>query len=107
MELKKALKEYQENIPDPKEWSQDYPWFCSNAWKDTPTWDKDKPTLMDLDISPNESKWEEKLYRAKLNKEIRIEEQNLTSDSDCWTKNQLETDPESGFEPVRPRTGRI
>ncbi|MBA0753264.1 hypothetical protein Gogos_005430, partial [Gossypium gossypioides] len=34
---------------------------------------------MDLDNSP-ESKWEEKRYRAKLNKEIRIEEQNLTSD---------------------------
>ncbi|MBA0611691.1 hypothetical protein Godav_012354, partial [Gossypium davidsonii] len=80
MELKKALKKYQENILDLKEWSQDYPWFCSNAWKDTPAWDKDKSTPMDLDSSTNESKWEEKLYRAKLDKEIRIEEQNLTSD---------------------------
>ncbi|MBA0682272.1 hypothetical protein Goari_024003 [Gossypium aridum] len=35
---------------------------------------------MDLDSSPNDSKWEEKLYKAKLDKEIRIEEQNLTSD---------------------------
>ncbi|MBA0709937.1 hypothetical protein Golax_024949 [Gossypium laxum] len=80
MELKKALKEYQENIPDLKEWSQDYPWFCSNAGKDTPAWDNDKSTPIDLDSSPNEIKWEEKLYRAKLDKEIRIEEQNLTSD---------------------------
>ncbi|MBA0845415.1 hypothetical protein Goarm_022662, partial [Gossypium armourianum] len=31
---------------------------------------------MDLDSSPNDSKWEEKLYRAKLDKEIMIEKQN-------------------------------
>ncbi|MBA0770624.1 hypothetical protein Gotri_019232, partial [Gossypium trilobum] len=35
---------------------------------------------MDLDGSP-ESRWEEKCYRAKLRKEIRIEEQNITSDA--------------------------
>ncbi|MBA0648551.1 hypothetical protein Goklo_016251 [Gossypium klotzschianum] len=35
---------------------------------------------MDLDSSPNDSKWKEKLYRAKLDKEIMSEEQNLTSD---------------------------
>ncbi|MBA0767717.1 hypothetical protein Gotri_016577, partial [Gossypium trilobum] len=79
MELKKALKEYHENIPDPKEWSQEYPWFCSSTWTNTTAWNKDKTTSMDLDSSP-ESKWEEKHYMAKLNKEIRIEEKNLTSD---------------------------
>ncbi|MBA0679418.1 hypothetical protein Goari_011186, partial [Gossypium aridum] len=81
MELKKALKEYQEKIPDPKEWSQEYLWFCSSIWTNAPAWNKDKTTTpMDLGSSL-ESKWEEKCYRAKLNKEIRIEEQNLTSDA--------------------------
>ncbi|MBA0712439.1 hypothetical protein Golax_011543, partial [Gossypium laxum] len=37
-QLKKALEDYQLNIPDPKEWSQDYPWFCSNARENTPAW---------------------------------------------------------------------
>ncbi|MBA0572134.1 hypothetical protein Golob_002495, partial [Gossypium lobatum] len=32
-QLKKALEEYQSNILDPKEWSQDYPWFSSNVIK--------------------------------------------------------------------------
>ncbi|KAG8472716.1 hypothetical protein CXB51_034748 [Gossypium anomalum] len=27
----KALKEYRESIPDPTEWSQDYPWQCSQV----------------------------------------------------------------------------
>ncbi|MBA0630562.1 hypothetical protein Godav_002646, partial [Gossypium davidsonii] len=35
-QLKKALEEYQSNIPDPKEWSQDYPWFSSNVIQSTP-----------------------------------------------------------------------
>nr|KJB06691.1 hypothetical protein B456_001G159600 [Gossypium raimondii] len=34
--LKKALKEYQSDIPDPKEWSQDYPIYCSQATQNTP-----------------------------------------------------------------------
>lgn len=51
MELKKALKEYHENIPDPKEWSQEYPWFCSSTWTNTLAWNKDKTTPMDLDSS--------------------------------------------------------
>ncbi|MBA0660434.1 hypothetical protein Goklo_012451 [Gossypium klotzschianum] len=76
----KAFKEYQENIPDPKEWSQDYSWFCSQAWTKTLAWEKDKITPMDLYSSP-ESRWEEKCYRAKLRKEIRIEEPNITSDA--------------------------
>ncbi|MFQ6662837.1 hypothetical protein Gotur_030559, partial [Gossypium turneri] len=35
-QLKKALEKYQSNIPDPKEWSQDYPWFSSNVIQSTP-----------------------------------------------------------------------
>ncbi|MBA0746692.1 hypothetical protein Gogos_009189 [Gossypium gossypioides] len=49
------------------------------AVKENPAWEKDKITPMDLDSSP-ESRWEEKCYRAKLRKEIRIEERNITSD---------------------------
>ncbi|MBA0673040.1 hypothetical protein Goklo_024880, partial [Gossypium klotzschianum] len=37
-ELKQALLEYQTNIPDPKEWSQEYPMYCSQATQDTPAW---------------------------------------------------------------------
>ncbi|KAL1102477.1 hypothetical protein V6Z11_D05G367400 [Gossypium hirsutum] len=78
--LKEVLKEYQENIPDLKEWSQDYPSFYSQAWTKTLAWEKDKITPMDIDSSPG-SRWEEKCYRAKLRKEIRIEEQNIRSDA--------------------------
>ncbi|MBA0835266.1 hypothetical protein Goarm_007555, partial [Gossypium armourianum] len=28
-EILKAIQEYYESIPDPMEWSQDYPWYCS------------------------------------------------------------------------------
>ncbi|KAH1047956.1 hypothetical protein J1N35_038740 [Gossypium stocksii] len=28
-EILKAIQEYYENILDPSEWSQDYPWYCS------------------------------------------------------------------------------
>ncbi|MFQ6670790.1 hypothetical protein Gotur_035562, partial [Gossypium turneri] len=28
-QLKEALREYHSNIPDPKEWSQEYPMFCN------------------------------------------------------------------------------
>ncbi|MBA0816104.1 hypothetical protein Gohar_000801, partial [Gossypium harknessii] len=36
----KTLQKYlcQTNIPDPKEWSQEYPMYCSQAIRDTPTW---------------------------------------------------------------------
>ncbi|MBA0776838.1 hypothetical protein Gotri_011780, partial [Gossypium trilobum] len=28
-EIVKAIQEYYKSIPDPIEWSQDYPWYCS------------------------------------------------------------------------------
>nr|KJB64036.1 hypothetical protein B456_010G030100 [Gossypium raimondii] len=34
-QLKEALNEYWSNIPDPKEWSQDYPMHCSQIIQDT------------------------------------------------------------------------
>ncbi|MBA0702282.1 hypothetical protein Goari_027399 [Gossypium aridum] len=36
--LKQALEEYRTNIPDPKEWSQDYPMHCSQMIQETPVW---------------------------------------------------------------------
>ncbi|MBA0596573.1 hypothetical protein Gorai_013388, partial [Gossypium raimondii] len=37
-QLRKALMDYQTDILDPKEWSQDYPWYCSSAYEETPAW---------------------------------------------------------------------
>ncbi|MBA0711582.1 hypothetical protein Golax_010746, partial [Gossypium laxum] len=54
-QLKQALKDYQINIPDPKEWSQEYPMYCSQL--------------------------ELKHYRAKEEKSKKIEELNLTSNT--------------------------
>ncbi|MBA0804258.1 hypothetical protein Gohar_003854 [Gossypium harknessii] len=34
--IEKALEEYWSNIPDPKEWSQEYPIHCSQIIQDTP-----------------------------------------------------------------------
>ncbi|MBA0800898.1 hypothetical protein Gohar_011306 [Gossypium harknessii] len=34
-QLKEALREYHSNIPDPKEWSQEYPMFCNQIMEDT------------------------------------------------------------------------
>ncbi|MBA0878587.1 hypothetical protein Goshw_017160 [Gossypium schwendimanii] len=45
-QLKEALREYHSNIPDPKEWSQEYPTFCSQIMEDTLAWKdvhEDKP----------------------------------------------------------------
>ncbi|MBA0807557.1 hypothetical protein Gohar_023356 [Gossypium harknessii] len=36
-QLKKVLEGSQSNMSDSKEWSQDYPWFSSNAIESTPT----------------------------------------------------------------------
>ncbi|MBA0819880.1 hypothetical protein Gohar_021308, partial [Gossypium harknessii] len=36
--IEKALEEYWSNIPDPKEWSQEYPMHCSQIIQDTPAW---------------------------------------------------------------------
>ncbi|MBA0792806.1 hypothetical protein Gohar_017274 [Gossypium harknessii] len=37
-QLLKALEKYRTNIPDPKDWSQEYPMYCSQATQDTPAW---------------------------------------------------------------------
>ncbi|MBA0831850.1 hypothetical protein Goarm_016281, partial [Gossypium armourianum] len=52
-QLKKALEDYQSNIPDPKEWLQDYPWFSSNAIKSTSAWtnSQEKTSPMDEEDS--------------------------------------------------------
>ncbi|MBA0833434.1 hypothetical protein Goarm_005881, partial [Gossypium armourianum] len=36
--IEKALEEYWSNIPDPKEWTQEYPMHCSQVIQDTPAW---------------------------------------------------------------------
>ncbi|MBA0683422.1 hypothetical protein Goari_025082, partial [Gossypium aridum] len=56
-QLNKALEDYQSNIPDPKEWSQDYPWFCSNARENTPAWtdSQEKTSPMDVERNYNSS----------------------------------------------------
>ncbi|MBA0683421.1 hypothetical protein Goari_025082 [Gossypium aridum] len=87
-QLNKALEDYQSNIPDPKEWSQDYPWFCSNARENTPAWtdSQEKTSPMDVERNYNsshdslEQKLETKCYRAKEENAKKIEELNLTSD---------------------------
>ncbi|MBA0857290.1 hypothetical protein Goshw_010127 [Gossypium schwendimanii] len=52
-QLKKALEDYQSNIPDPKEWSQDYPWFCSNARENTPAWTDSQERTSPMDVERN------------------------------------------------------
>ncbi|MBA0776413.1 hypothetical protein Gotri_011412, partial [Gossypium trilobum] len=66
-QLRKALMDYQTDIPDPKEWSQDYPWYCSSAYEETLAW-KD---LEQLEI---------KRYRTKEENKRKIKELNVTSD---------------------------
>ncbi|MBA0554087.1 hypothetical protein Golob_013215, partial [Gossypium lobatum] len=52
-QLKKALEEYQSNILDPKEWSQDYPWFSSNAIESTPSWTNSQKKTSPMDEEDN------------------------------------------------------
>ncbi|MBA0779431.1 hypothetical protein Gotri_003682 [Gossypium trilobum] len=49
-QLKDALREYHSNIPGPKEWSQEYPMYCSQAVQDTPAW---------KDIHEDTSSWKD------------------------------------------------
>nr|KJB79914.1 hypothetical protein B456_013G072000 [Gossypium raimondii] len=105
-QLEDALMEYQSNIPDPKEWSQEYPMFCSQAVQDTPAWKDmqednsrwkdiqessqiDPPQQTDTsDVIPPddlERRVEQmylRCYRAREKKRIKIEELNITSDID-------------------------
>ncbi|MBA0659329.1 hypothetical protein Goklo_011476 [Gossypium klotzschianum] len=103
-QLKEALNEYRTNIPDPKEWSQKYPMYCSQAVQDTPAWKdlheagssqksnrKSKATLLpsyDDDVIPPDNlekrivQLELKSYRAREEKRRKVEEFNMTSDID-------------------------
>ncbi|MBA0839057.1 hypothetical protein Goarm_004829 [Gossypium armourianum] len=87
--IEKALEEYWSNIPDPKEWSQEYPMHCSQIMQDMLTqMDKHEegPSVqipLD-DIADNLEKRLEQLelkcWRAREKKRQRIEELNITSD---------------------------
>ncbi|MBA0717448.1 hypothetical protein Golax_005271, partial [Gossypium laxum] len=89
-QLKEALKEYHSNRPDPKEWSQKYPIYCTQATQDTPTW---KDVVEDIskwkdvyemtppdDLEQRIEQLELKCYRAREEKKRKVEELNLTSD---------------------------
>ncbi|MFQ6625523.1 hypothetical protein Gotur_005166, partial [Gossypium turneri] len=52
-QLKKALEEYQSNIPNPKEWSQDYLWFSSNAIQSMPAWTNSQERTTPMDEEDN------------------------------------------------------
>ncbi|MBA0749770.1 hypothetical protein Gogos_003663, partial [Gossypium gossypioides] len=78
-QLKEALREYHSNIPDPKEWSQEYPIFCSQIM-DTPAWKdvyEDKPPD---DLEKRIEQLELKYYTAREEKKRKIKELNITSD---------------------------
>ncbi|MFQ6644787.1 hypothetical protein Gotur_020588 [Gossypium turneri] len=87
--IEKALEEYWSNIPDPKEWSQEYPMHCSQIMQDMLTqMDKHEegPSVqipLD-DVADNLEKRLEQLelkcWRAREKKRQRIEELNITSD---------------------------
>ncbi|MBA0862878.1 hypothetical protein Goshw_013887, partial [Gossypium schwendimanii] len=88
--LKKVLEDYQSNIPNPKEWSQDYPWFSSSAIENTPAWTNSQENTSPMEVENNLDsshdsleqtieQMEIKCYRAKEEKAKMIEELNLTS----------------------------
>ncbi|MBA0615948.1 hypothetical protein Godav_016045 [Gossypium davidsonii] len=79
-QLKEALREYHSNIPDPKEWSQEYPMFCSQIMEDTSApkdVHEDKPPD---DLEKIIEQLELKCYTAREEKKRKIEELNITSD---------------------------
>ncbi|MBA0749425.1 hypothetical protein Gogos_003350, partial [Gossypium gossypioides] len=79
-QLKAALKEYHSNIPDPKEWSQEYPIFCNQTMEDTLAWkDVHKDEPLD-DLEKRIEQLELKCYTAREEKKRKIEELNITSD---------------------------
>ncbi|MBA0640088.1 hypothetical protein Goklo_023061 [Gossypium klotzschianum] len=82
-QLKKALKEYQSDIPDPKEWSQDYPMYCSQATQNKLAWKDVHEDIFDKPLDDLEEKLEQlkfKCYRSREEKKRKIEELNITSD---------------------------
>ncbi|MBA0866322.1 hypothetical protein Goshw_019991 [Gossypium schwendimanii] len=103
-QLKKALEEYWTNIPDPKEWSQEYPMYCSQAVQDRPAWKdiheegsskkpnkKSKAPLFPIhkddktppdDLERRIEQLELKCYRAREENRRKVEELNITSDID-------------------------
>ncbi|MFQ6635906.1 hypothetical protein Gotur_021443, partial [Gossypium turneri] len=94
--IEKALEEYWSNIPDPKEWSQEYPKHCSQIIQETATWkdihenpdSSNTPLATRHDMTPPDDlekrieQLELKCYRAREKKRQRIEELNITSDID-------------------------
>ncbi|MBA0618302.1 hypothetical protein Godav_027669 [Gossypium davidsonii] len=83
-QLKEALKEYHSNIPDPKEWSQEYSMYYSQATQDTPTW---KDVVEDIskwkgvcemtppnDLEQRIEHLELKCYKAREEKKRKVEE---------------------------------
>ncbi|MBA0846520.1 hypothetical protein Goshw_003381, partial [Gossypium schwendimanii] len=51
--LKKTLEDYQSNIPDPKEWSQDYLCFSSSAIENTSTWTNLQEKTSPMEVEDN------------------------------------------------------
>ena len=71
-EILTAIKHYKDNIPDPSEWSQDYPFHCT----------QDQVSQNDMDLDNAEKAFEAlqiEKYQAKEKKEWRRIELNLTS----------------------------
>ncbi|MBA0702718.1 hypothetical protein Goari_022731 [Gossypium aridum] len=102
-QLKQALEEYWTHIPDPKEWSQEYPMHCSQVIQDIPqtsVWkdihetggssqnSKTKAPFPNNDVIPPDDlerrveQLELKCYRAREEKKRKVEELNITSDID-------------------------
>ncbi|MBA0553605.1 hypothetical protein Golob_012775 [Gossypium lobatum] len=100
-QLKEALVEYQTNIPYPKEWSQEYPMYYSQATQDTSAWKdiqedisswKDvykmtkTPIIPIHDMTPPNDlerrieQLELRCYRAREEKKRKAVELNITSD---------------------------
>ncbi|MBA0878968.1 hypothetical protein Goshw_019166 [Gossypium schwendimanii] len=106
-QLKQALEEYWTNIPDPKEWSQDYPMHCSQVIQETPVWKdiheaggsrqnlEDDEDVIPDDLERRIEQLEFKCRRARERKRQKIEELNITSDID--TDYDTDTDDTIGY----------
>ncbi|MBA0786987.1 hypothetical protein Gotri_026544, partial [Gossypium trilobum] len=78
--LRQALVEYQTNIPDPKEWSQEYPMYCSQAVQDTSAW---------RDIQEDTSSWKEKdVYKTTKTSIIPIHDMIPPNDLEIMIEQQ-------------------
>ncbi|MBA0631902.1 hypothetical protein Godav_000730 [Gossypium davidsonii] len=77
---KEALREYHSNIPDPKEWSHEYPMFCSQIMEDTLAWKDVHEDKLPDDLEKRIEQLKLKCYRAREEKKRKAEELNITSD---------------------------